>query len=192
MPVSENSGPPGRGASLEALLGEIASGGRDAFETLYRMTSRQLFGVCLRVLVERSEAEDALQETFTAVWRNAAQFDGTRGRASVWLAMIARNKSIDHLRARPGRDRIAPTNLMDELEDPDASPLEDTQALADSNRLQGCLRQLELQHRSLICAAFYDGSTYEELAKRVGAPLGTVKSWIRRALMQLRACLHEQ
>jgi len=89
--------------SSEALLAQVALGSRDAFDALYRSTANRLFGICLRVLAERSEAEDALQEVFTTVWRKAAQFDATKASATTWLAMIARNKAIDRLRSTPAR-----------------------------------------------------------------------------------------
>src|ERR1035438_10513908 len=88
-------------SSLEALLAQVAMGIRPAFDALYRSTSNRLFGICLRVLMQRTEAEDALQDVYTAVWRKAAQFDPTKASATSWLAMIARNKAIDRLRSRP-------------------------------------------------------------------------------------------
>lgn len=175
--------------SPEVLLGQVALGSRQAFEALYRDAAPQMFGICVRVLADLSEAEDALQEAFTAVWRKAAQFDATRASARTWLAMIARNKALDRLRARPTRTRHAPIELIKDMEDPGPSPQQQTQTLADRERLDFCLQQLEPRRRSLICAAFFDGSSYEELASRSGSPLGSVKSWIRRGLMQLRACL---
>jgi RNA polymerase sigma-70 factor (ECF subfamily) len=179
------------GTSLEVLLGQIALGSRDAFEVLYRDTSQKLFGVCLRVLAERAEAEDALQEAFTTVWRKAAQYDAGRASPIAWLAMIARNKAIDHLRARPARRGMAPIEVIEQMEDPRASPQQAAQTLADRGRLDSCIQQLEPQRRSLICAAFFEGCTYEELSARIGSPLGSVKSWIRRGLLQLRACLQQ-
>src|SRR5580658_179603 len=88
-------------ATLEALLAQVALGNRAAFEALYRGTANRLFGICLRVLAQRAEAEDALQEVYTTVWRKAAQFDPAKATATAWLAMIARNKAIDRLRAMP-------------------------------------------------------------------------------------------
>jgi DNA-directed RNA polymerase specialized sigma24 family protein len=93
--------------SLEALLAQVALGSREAFDALYRGTANRLFGICLRVLAERSEAEDALQDVFTTVWRKASQFDATRASAMAWLAMIARNKAIDRLRSMPARQTRA-------------------------------------------------------------------------------------
>jgi RNA polymerase sigma-70 factor (ECF subfamily) len=175
--------------SLEALLAQVALGSRDAFDALYRGTANRLFGICLRVLAERSEAEDALQEVFTTVWRKAAQFDATKASATTWLAMIARNKAIDRLRSIPARQARASVELAEDLEDPGASPPQQAQAATDRAQLENCLERLEPRRRSLIRAAFFDGLTYEELATKIETPLGTIKSWIRRSLMQLRECL---
>ena len=175
--------------SLESLLAQVALGSREAFDALYRGTANRLFGICLRVLTERSEAEDALQDVFTTVWRKAAQFDATRASATAWLAMIARNKSIDRLRSMPARQTRASLDLAADVEDPDASPPREAQAATDRAQLETCLERLEPRRRSLIRAAFFEGLTYEELAIRIQAPLGTIKSWIRRGLRQLRECL---
>lgn len=173
----------------EKLLADVVLGSRQAFEALYRQTSRQLFAICLRVLAQRAEAEDVLQEVFATVWRKAGQFDAERAGAMAWLAMIARNKAIDRLRALPQAHRTAPLEMAGEIADPAASPHQDAAAAADRVRLESCLRELDERRRSLIRAAFFDGSTYEELAARISAPLGSVKSWIRRGLLQLRECL---
>ena len=182
--MPETDAPP-----LEALLAQIALGNREAFGALYRGTANRLFAICMRVLAERSEAEDALQEVFTTIWRKAAQFDATRATAMTWLAMIARNKAIDRLRALPARQSRADLALAEEVEDPQASPAQQAQAATDRTLLEHCLERLEPRRRSLIRAAFFDGSTYEELATRIQAPLGSIKSWIRRGLLQLRECL---
>jgi RNA polymerase sigma-70 factor (ECF subfamily) len=175
--------------SSEALLAQVAIGNRAAFETLYRNTSDKLFGICLRVLRERPEAEEALQEVFTTVWRKASQFDASRASAMSWLGMVARNKAIDRLRALPARASLTSLDLADEIPDPGASPAQQAETLTDRDRLTRCLEELEPRRRSLIREAFFGGFTYEELAQRLQAPLGSIKSWIRRGLLQLRACL---
>ncbi len=172
----------------EVLLSQIALGNREAFAALYRATASKLFGICLRVLPERSEAEDALQDVFTTVWRKAAQFDPSRASATTWLAMIARSKSIDRLRALPHRAQ-ASLELAEEIEDPAVTPSQAVQAATEREQLDRCLELLEPRRRALIHAAFFGGATYEELATRTQAPLGSIKSWIRRGLMQLRECL---
>jgi RNA polymerase sigma-70 factor, ECF subfamily len=174
---------------LEALLAQVALGNRAAFETLYRETSARLFGICLRVLPERAEAEEVLQEVFTSVWRKASQFEPTRAAAMSWLGMMARNKAIDRLRAMPARAVRASLQFAQEMEDPRPSPAQQAEALTERERLERCLEQLEPKRRSLIREAFFGGLTYEELAAHLQAPLGSIKSWIRRGLLQLRACL---
>ena len=181
--------PPHDDGSPEALLAQVALGNRAAFETLYRETSSRLFGICLRVLNQRAEAEEVLQEVYTSVWRKAGQFDAARAGAMSWLSMMARNKSIDRLRALPARNTRTPLEMAGAIEDPGASPAQQAETMTDRARLETCLEQLEPKRHSLIRAAFFDGSTYEELAARIEAPLGSVKSWIRRGLMQLRTCL---
>lgn len=175
--------------SSEALLAQVALGDRSAFETLYRSTSDKLFGICVRVLRERPEAEEALQDVFTTVWRKAAQFDASKASAMTWLGMMARNKAIDRLRRLPALATLTTLDMADEIPDPGDAPAQQLQTLTDRDRLARCLEELEPRRRWLICEAFFGGNTYEELAQRVQAPLGTIKSWIRRGLAQLRACL---
>lgn len=189
------SGPPEQRASstddgIERLLADVAAGSQPAFEALYRSTSRKLFGICLRLLPDRAEAEDVLQEVYATVWRKAAQFDAGRASAMTWLSMIARNRSIDRLRASPAARR-APIEIDETIADEGASPLQETDAAAERARLAWCMEQLDRRRRVLIRTAFFEGATYEELASRIGSPLGTVKSWIRRGLQQLRACLEQ-
>lgn len=174
---------------LDHLLIEVAGGSRNAFESLYRATSSKLFSICLRLLPDRAEAEDVLQEVFATIWHKAHQFDATRASPIAWLAMIARNKAIDRLRAHPARGTLSGIELADEIPDTGASPLQTAVSADDRERLEACMSQLDARKQSLIRAAFYDGSTYEELAQRIASPLGTVKSWIRRGLLQLRGCL---
>lgn len=173
---------------LAGLLGEVAEGDRGAFEALYRATSRKLFGICLRLLQDRAEAEEVVQEVYATVWRKAAQFDPAAN-AITWLATIARNKALDRRRTLPARQRLDPIDFAQDVVDPEASPLQNTEASTERARLHGCLEQLDSRRRTLIRAAFFDGATYDELATRSGSPLGSVKSWIRRGLLQLRACL---
>ena len=177
--------------ALAEAIGAVAGGDRAAFERLYRATSSKLFGVCLRVLPDRDEAEDVLQEVYATVWRKAAQFDASRASAVTWLAMIARNKAIDRLRANPSSARTAPIEWADNVADPAPSPLHAAESVVENTRLNTCMEQLDGRRRSLIRTAFFDGATYEELAARIGSPLGSVKSWIRRGLQQLRACLEQ-
>lgn len=174
---------------LEALLGRVADGDQPAFESLYQATSAMLLGICLRILADRAEAEDVLQEVYVAVWGKSAQFDASRARATTWLGTIARNRAIDRLRALPSPATRAPIEATEALADAGPSPVAQAEARHDRARLDACLEQLEPRRQALIRTAFFDGETYEALARRSGSPLGSVKSWIRRGLAQLRACL---
>ena len=176
-------------SGLDGLLVEVADGSRNAFESLYRATSSKLFSVCLRVVSDRAEAEDVLQEVFTTIWHKAHQFDPSRASPIAWLAMIARNKAIDRVRAQPARGTLAPIEFADDIADTGASPMQIAVSADERERLEACMGQLDARRQSLIRAAFFDGSTYEELAQRIASPLGTAKSWIRRGLLQLRGCL---
>lgn len=174
---------------LASLLQRVSNGDASAFESLYRATSSKLFGVCLRVLPDRQEAEDVLQDVFVTIWRKASQFDASRASPITWLAMIARNRAIDRLRAAPASQRHAPIEFADSVADQGPTPIQGAEAADDASRLGTCLDQLEPKRRTLIRTAFFEGATYEELAERIGSPIGSVKSWIRRGLLQLRACL---
>ncbi len=180
---------PDDGPRLDALLLAVAAGERQAFEALYRAASPRLFAICLRLLSDRAEAEDVLQEVFVSIWHKAAQFDPARASAPAWLATVARNRAIDRLRAQPARGALAPIEFADEIADSGATPLQSAAAADDRARLDACLGQLEPRRRTLIRTAFFEGATYEELAERIASPLGSVKSWIRRGLLQLRECL---
>lgn len=191
MPDSIQGLHPELGEELEGLLTDVAGGSQTAFAELYRATSSKLYGICLRLLPDRAEAEDVLQEAYTSIWRRASQFDASRASAITWLATIARHKAIDRLRALPAPHRLAPIELAEQVSDPAASPLRDAEASTERERLGRCMEQLDDRRRTLIRTAFFEGATYEELAARIDAPLGSVKSWIRRGLMQLRACLEQ-
>ena len=176
-------------SQLVAALARVAGGDRAALQIVYRDTSAKLFGVCLRILNDRSEAEDVLQEVYLTVWRKAASFDPARASPITWLVAIARNRSIDRLRAGAGGRRMEPIDAAEEVRDPAPAALELVEASQQASRLGMCLEQLEPRQAVAIRAAFMDGNTYDELAERMSVPLGTMKSWIRRGLLKLRDCL---
>jgi RNA polymerase sigma-70 factor (ECF subfamily) len=172
---------------LAAALARVAAGDRAALRLVYRDTSAKLFGVCL--LGEQAEAEDVLQDVYITVWRRAGNFDPGRASPITWLVAIARNRAIDRLRGTKNLRRMGPLDDGLAVRDPAPSALDQFEAGEQHERLADCLGELEPRHAGAIRAAFLDGFTYEELARRVNVPLGTMKSWIRRSLMQLRACL---
>ena len=177
--------------AVDALLLRVATGDQPAFEALYRSTSGKLLGICLRVLSDRTEAEDVLQDVYVTVWNKAGQFDASRARAVTWMGTIARNRSIDRLRMLPAPATRAPIDVAEAAHDPAPSPSVQAEAAGTRAQLDDCLEQLEPRRKTLIRTAFFDGATYEELAQRSGSPLGAVKSWIRRGLLQHKACLEQ-
>ncbi len=179
----------GQREALCLALVRVAAGEAPALKEVYDRTSAKLFGVCLRILGEPSEAEDVLQEVYLSVWRGAAAFSADRASPITWLAAIARHRAIDRLRARrPGRSE--PIDAADDVADGAPSALDLLQESEGARRLAGCLGELEGPFQNAIRAAFLDGFTYEALAQRAGVPLGTMKSWIRRSLLKLRACVN--
>ena len=174
---------------IAASLARIPGGDRAALQTVYRLTSAKLFGVCLRILGERAEAEDVLQEVFVTVWRKAADFDAARASPMTWLIAITRNRAIDRLRAARNSRRMEPIDAANDIAD--AAPIADSalESTQENARLHGCLGELAARERAALRGAFFDGNTYDELAARMSVPLGTMKSWIRRAMIKLKACL---
>jgi RNA polymerase sigma-70 factor (ECF subfamily) len=173
---------------LADAMARAGRGSRSALSEIYEATSAKLFGICLRILRDRAEAEDALQDIYLNVWRKAATFDAARASPITWLAILARNRSIDRLRSLGSRPS-EPVDLALAIADPspDASAVLETEEAR--GHLSRCLDELEEGRGAAIRTAFFEETTYGELAERVGVPLGTMKSWIRRGLLQLRECL---
>lgn len=172
----------------DRMLIACQGGDTEAFSGLYRLTSPQLFGLAIRILRRRDWAEEAVQECFVTIWRRAKDYRPDLGPALPWITVILRNKCLDRLR------REKPLQPLDEsaaAERPDEgpSPLEGALAADDARRLKGCVDELEDDQRKSILLAYYEGLTHEQLAARLAAPLGTVKSWIRRGLQRLKRCL---
>ncbi|WGY70495.1 sigma-70 family RNA polymerase sigma factor [Burkholderia cepacia] len=176
-----------RREELNQFLLDVAAGDQDAFGILYRRTSAKLFGVCLTILRDRGEAEEVLQDVYVTVWRRAATFDPALASAITWLGAIARNRAIDRLR----RHREAPVDesTMEETADEQPSPAAVAEHSEARRRLEYCLENLPAAQGSVVREAFFAGATYAELAEHLRVPLGTLKSWIRRSLIQLKACL---
>jgi RNA polymerase sigma-70 factor (ECF subfamily) len=176
-------------ALLCAALRGVALGRQAALSDLYDRTSAKLFGICLRILNDRGEAEEALQEVFISVWNRAASFDASRASPISWLATIARNRAIDRLRSGARQQSAATLDQAAEVPDREVDALSRLEASEERLRLTGCMDELEQRHSEAIRTAFFDGLSYAELAARSGVPLGTMKSWIRRSLLKLRECL---
>ncbi|KXU85349.1 RNA polymerase subunit sigma-24 [Caballeronia megalochromosomata] len=171
------------------MLASVAKGDEQAFAELYRATSPRVFGVIVRMIHDRGEAEDILQEVFATVWRRADTFDPARGSGLTWLITLGRNRTIDRMRQH--REELLGENETPEIADESPTPAVAAESNEERRRLEQCLDRLEPQQKSAIREAFFTGATYSELAQRLAVPLGTMKSWIRRSLMQLKTCLEQ-
>jgi len=179
---------------LAGLLGRVAIGDRAAFRALYEATASRLYPVALRVLGDRTQAEDALQEAFVAIWHHAGRYRADRGAPLPWLATLVRFKALDIARARPNDLPLEETDDEGNTRSHDIAhdgptPEEALLARCDDERLKRCLGQLDEAPRRAVLMSFYEGLTHQELAQKLAAPLGTVKAWIRRSLLRLQTCL---
>tara|TARA_R110002020_G_scaffold3766_34_gene16693 strand:+ start:2623 stop:3171 length:549 start_codon:yes stop_codon:yes gene_type:complete len=169
------------------LIARCALRDRAAFRLLYDRTSAKLFGVTLRILKDRSEAEEALQEVFVKVWQRADRYVAGSTSPISWLVAVARNHSLDILRARrPPSDDI---DVALEIPDAGPSPERATQDSQERRQIDDCLGTLEPDRADAVRGAYLDGYSYEELAGRYTVPLNTMRTWLRRSLIKLKDCL---
>lgn len=175
---------------LAQLISRVALRERTAFDALYTATATKLFGVCLRILNNRGDAEDALQDVYIKIWNKADRFAVSEVSPVSWLVAVARNHSIDVLRSRR-----QPTRDIDEaidVADPAPGPEKQAVAAGEARRIDDCLGQLDDVHAAAVRGAYMNGDSYEELAQRHHVPLNTMRSWLRRSLMKLKACLEPE
>ncbi|WOI55306.1 sigma-70 family RNA polymerase sigma factor [Palleronia sp. LCG004] len=174
-------------ADIERMILRIADSDRDAFLALYDATSAKLFGVCLRVLKDRSDAEDVLQEVFVKVWRNAGRYNVNGLSPMTWLVTIARNAAIDRLRTRKTQTEDA--EVLERLPDRGPSPEGAAIAASEARRIAACLDELERDRAQAVRGAYLDGLSYQDLATKFDVPLNTMRTWLRRSLQRLKDCL---
>ena len=177
--------------AFRPLLVATASGCMTSFTQLYTQTHRRVFGIVLRIVKHRAEAEDILQEVYVKVWSRSAQFDPRRGQVAHWLAGIAHCAALDAMRRRESRPREVNMELDDDgaywrFVSPEPSPFEQFEEAETRLAIQHQLSTLPDEQRESLALAFFDGLTHAEIAKRLECPLGTIKSRVRRALMSLR------
>jgi RNA polymerase sigma-70 factor (ECF subfamily) len=191
--------------SLQELLAQTAQGDHAAFAVVYERTHAHLFGLALRMLGREHAAEDVLQEAFVSIWKSASLYRPSIGGAEVqpmtWLIAIVRNKALDALRSRTRQREVELPEEID-AEDGDAQSASQggggpsaLELLAQASRalqIEGCLGGLDGSYRQSLALAYYQGLSHSEVAAQMGAPLGSVKAWIRRGLERLKACLQSQ
>jgi RNA polymerase sigma-70 factor (ECF subfamily) len=173
--------------SPEELLAAIKNGSRLALKRLYQLESRRLYGIALRILRRPEPAADALQDTFIQVWQNAGSFTAERGNAAAWLTGIVRYRALDAARKASREVLSDDPALGDRAVTPDLPGA--LERRLSGSALRRCLDKLEEKQRHCILLAFVDGLSHAEIAARLPAPLGSVKSWVRRGLLSLRSCL---
>jgi RNA polymerase sigma-70 factor (ECF subfamily) len=178
---------PTQSADIADLIARCALRDRQAFRELYQRTSAKLFGVSLRILRDRAEAEEALQEVYVKIWQRADRYVAGGYSPISWLVAVARNHALDILRARkPVTDDIdAALDVADGGPNPEQAALES----GERARIDGCLDELEQPKADAVRGAYLDGFSYEELATRHNVPLNTMRTWLRRSLMKLKECL---
>ncbi len=174
---------------ITGLLARVALGDRQAFDLLYQKTSAKLFGVSLRLLKDRTEAEDVLQEVYIKVWQRADRFNQSDASPMSWLIAITRNHAIDRIRAR--KTVTADIEEIAELADKAPTPEANVIAGSDRRKINECLEQLEKVKSSAVRGAYMEGYSYQELSDRYKIPLNTVRTWLRRSLAKLKECLSE-
>lgn len=186
--------------TLERLIELVGLGQRAAFAALYEATSAQLFGVVLRINPNRAQAEEVLQEVYVNVWRSAAGYEAARAQPMTWLVSIARNGAIDSLRRARARGQGMTVSLTAQTDDDDDDPAERLvsdspgavellQQAAEAHAVTRCIGVLSAEQKQCVALAYYQGLSHSEIADQLVEPLGTVKSWLRRALLALKDCL---
>lgn len=169
------------------LLSRVAAQDRAAFRALYTATSSKLMGVLVRMLRERAEAEDAVQEVFTRVWLRAGRYDPAKGRGITWMIAVARNLALDRLRRRT--EDQADEHAAEALVDQTPTAERRLMAMGEAGRVAHCFDQLEPAKAAAVRGAYLTGLSYLELAARHDVPLNTMRTWLRRSLISLKECL---
>jgi RNA polymerase sigma-70 factor (ECF subfamily) len=174
-------------ADIAVLIQRVALRDRAALALLYPAVSPKLFSVCLRILRDRSDAEDALQEVFVKIWQRADRFAAAGTSPVGWLVAVARNHAIDRLRARKPAG-----HSLDEVHaivDTGRNPETESILKGEGRRIDRCMQELEPDRALAVRSAYVEGLSYQELAERHDVPLNTMRTWLRRSLMKLRECL---
>lgn len=174
---------------LATLLGRVALRDRRAFARLYDLASPKLFSIALRILRDRGDAEEALQEIFIKVWQRAERFEPEQGSPMTWLSAIARNHAIDLIRAR--KPLASDLDAAFDIASPEPGPEASAINKSEGSRIDGCMQTLESDKADAVKKAYVEGLSYQELADIYKIPLNTMRTWLRRSLLKLRECLDQ-
>ena len=180
-------------SQLIALLDRIALADESALKELYALTSSKLYGVAVRVVTNREWAEDVLQEAYLNIWKVAGSYKASLSPPMAWMGLLVRSRGLDFLRRRASdrADRVQELDdvISDTVAGDSPNPMDTTQASEQAWALHQCLSQLENKQREVVSLAYLRDLSHSELAEQLKLPLGTVKTWIRRGLEQLRGCI---
>lgn len=176
-----------RADDIAELIAKCALNDRSAFTKLYGLTSSKLFGVVLRILNNRADAEEALQEIYIKIWNNAQKFSANQYSPMSWLVVVARNHAIDIVRAR----KPVAVEIDDAFDVSDEAKTPEEMAIntSEGSRIEACLSELDTKKAEAVRQAYVEGYSYEELAQHHAVPINTMRTWLRRSLMSLKECL---
>ena len=173
---------------LVSLLGAVARGDEAAFEQLYSETRAKLYGVLLRILGRPALADEVMQETYLKVWRMADRFDPTLASPITWMVAIARNRAIDIVRKR-GDVSIEEEPEALEVASETPAPLARREMTEELKQLLFCLGKLDPEKQRIVLLAYYSGWSRDQLAQKLDIPVNTIKTWLRRSLLEIRECM---
>jgi RNA polymerase sigma-70 factor (ECF subfamily) len=175
-------------AELVWLLAAVAKGDKAAFERLYGATRAKLYGVLLRILGRPEAADDVMQETYLKVWQMAGKFDPTVASPITWMVAIARNRAIDIVRKKADVSvEDSPEAMAVAADTP--PPLARREMTEELRRLLGCLGKLDPEKQRIVLLAYYSGWSREQLSHKLDIPVNTIKTWLRRSLLEIRECM---
>lgn len=176
--------------TLTALIKRCGEGDERALKTLYSMTSPKLYALLLRILKKPATAQDVLQEVFLKVWNKANDYYPGKGSVMTWMSTFARNRAIDEIRRfnpiEPGSEFVE-SEIKSEVGG--WQPLDEAIKVSEARSIEECLGRLEENQKQSIFLAFFQGKTHIEIGRVLNVPLGTIKTWVRRGLKQLKECL---
>ena len=175
-------------AELVWLMAAVAKGDEAAFDKLYAATRAKLYGVVLRILKRKDLADEVIQETYVKIWTSAGQFNPAMASPITWMVAIARNRAIDLVRKKTDTSLEDVPEAM-EVAAETVDPLAARELNEELKRLLGCVGRLDGERRKLVLLAYYDGFSREQLAQQLGKPVNTIKTWLRRRLLEIRECL---